>query len=196
VLLVGFGYKARQGKNTAAHAFLEQCPLESEARFFAFADALRAEVTKAVRQYKTEAALISAWKESGLMPDWVRPELGKARTLYQWWGTDFRRAQDPDYWIKRLFATFTKIKPDTALVTDVRFPNEADAILAAGGYLVKVTRLGKPDIVVHEHPSERALDGYNRWTHELTAATVDELKKKTLALYREIERKHGNNSRT
>jgi hypothetical protein len=191
MVLVGFGHKARQGKNTAAFAFLEECPLESHARMFAFADALRAEVKKAIRQYGTDSALIAAWKEDGLMPEWVVPESGKPRTLLQWWGTDFRRAQDPDYWVKALFKTFDKLQPDIALVTDVRFPNEAAAIKAAGGYLVKVTRTSKPDLAVPAHPSEHALNGFTGWDYELVAATVDELKKKTLALYAELTRTHG-----
>ncbi len=43
------------------------------------------------------------------------------------------------------------------LVTDVRFPNEGDAILAAGGVLVKVER---PGIYTGTHPSETAMDDY------------------------------------
>jgi deoxynucleotide monophosphate kinase-like protein len=191
VLLIGFGHKARQGKNTAALAVLEACPIESHARLYAYADALRAEVKKAIRQFGCVADLISSFKEAGVMPEWVVPELGKQRTLLQWWGTDYRRTQDQDYWVKRLSETFRVLQPDIALVTDVRFPNEADAIKRAGGYLVRVVRRGKPDIDVPAHPSEQALDGYKDWDFTLTASTVPELKQKAQDLYTEIMRRQA-----
>jgi hypothetical protein len=44
------------------------------------------------------------------------------------------------------------------VVTDVRFPNEAEAIKERGGYLVRITRAGvKP---ANSHPSETALDDW------------------------------------
>lgn len=67
------------------------------------------------------------------------------------------RAQDPDYWLRAGIARATAVG-GPVVVTDVRFPNEADAIRNAGGYLVRVTRDlpddGDRDI------SETALDDY------------------------------------
>lgn len=188
MLLIGLGHRARQGKNTAALAMLEAAPLGSHARLFAFADALRAEVKTAIRQCGSAHNLVEGFKEMGLMPDWVRAEYeGKQRSILQWWGTDYRRNQDPDYWTTRLFRTFEVLQPDIAFVTDVRFPNEAKAIKAAGGYLVKCERLTAPDIEVHEHPSEAALDGYTGWNYYLRAETVTELRVQARAAYREME---------
>ncbi len=48
------------------------------------------------------------------------------------------------------------------IVTDVRFPNEADAIRNAGGVLVKVER---PGLSTGTHPSETALDDYKNWDY-------------------------------
>ena len=44
------------------------------------------------------------------------------------------------------------------VVTDVRFPNEAEAITSAGGILVRVVRPGHE--TADAHPSETAMDGY------------------------------------
>lgn len=186
MLLIGFGHKARQGKNTAALAFLEACPIDSHARLYAFADALRLEVRKACYQMGSQDALIESFKEAGLMPDWVHAEQPKPRTLMQWWGTEYRRKQDPLYWVKRLRKTFDDAGPEIALVTDVRFPDEAAAIKSWGGYLVRVIRTTEPDVIVPKHPSEQALDGYAGWDYELTAASVPELKEKARALYQEM----------
>lgn len=45
------------------------------------------------------------------------------------------------------------------VITDTRFPNEADAIKQKGGILIRVTRLGVGP--VNDHPSETALDDYD-----------------------------------
>ena len=193
MLLIAFGHKARQGKDTAAIAMLEATPLDTGVHRVGFATALRKEVNAAIRQFHGAANLIDGFKDSGLMPDWVRAESwpDKQRTLLQWWGTEYRRKKDPDYWVKRFFEHLQELDPEVALVTDLRFRNEADAIRAAGGYLVKVERTTTPDVSVPEHESERALDGYTGWDYTLRAATVDELRTKAVALYHEIARKHA-----
>ena len=191
MLLIGLGHKARQGKNTAALGLLEAAPISIDARLYAYATALRQEVRSACIRFGHAAALIESFKEAGLMPEWVRDEAGKQRTLYQWWGTDYRRKQDPDYWVKRLFAQVKKDAPDLAIVTDVRFPNEAESIKSAGGVLIKVIRTTPPDLIVPAHPSEDALNGYTGWDYTLEAATVTELKRKSHTLYLEIEKRVG-----
>lgn len=49
--------------------------------------------------------------------------------------------------------------PRPVVITDVRYPNEADAIREAGGTLVRIVRPGVDD--GDTHASETALDGYN-----------------------------------
>jgi hypothetical protein len=197
MLVIGFGHRARQGKNTAALAFLNSLAIGCRVRMYAYADALRAEVQRVTREagglYELvnrgwfigdDARLLGNCKVE--LPEWVKYETGKPRTLLQWWGTDYRRKQDPDYWVKRLTETLEREQPEVALITDVRFPNEADAIHAMGGKVVKVTRTTKADIVVPAHPSEDMLNDYAGWDYTLTASTVAELRKKSAALAKKI----------
>lgn len=220
MLIVGFGHKARQGKNSAAVAFINAAPLGKEVRLYAYADSLRAEVNHAINvaggaeeliekgvpcSYRSAVCGPRYWRclECGkewdsidfpkwfdghprIIPDWVVAEKGKPRTLLQWWGTDYRRAQDPNYWVKQFKERLKKDNPDVALVTDVRFENEAEAIHDLGGYLVKVTRTTEPDIEVPMHPSESMLDDYSRWDFEIKAANLGELKKQAVAIYKKV----------
>lgn len=62
------------------------------------------------------------------------------RALLQEYGTEVRRADDPDYWV-RAWAARTAGLP-RVVAPDVRFPNEASAIRAAGGWLLEVRRPG------------------------------------------------------
>lgn len=182
MLLIGFGHKARQGKNTAAVAMFNAMPLDSHARIYAYADALRAEVTRAT----TTAGGVMELIQSMNCPKWVLPEMGKQRTLLQWWGTDYRRAQDENYWVSRLQETLEREQPEIALITDVRFPNEAEAIHKLGGKLVKVERTNKPDVFVPSHPSEEALDGFTGWDYSIKAGSIKDCHKQAADIYRQI----------
>lgn len=188
-MIIGFGHRARQGKNTAAQAMLEACPLETDVHLYAFADALKHEVRTACAKFGGQYALIEAWKEAGLMPEWVRFEEPKPRPLLQWWGTEYRRSKDPDYWVKRLRATLDRHNPALALITDVRFPNEVESIHAWGGVYVEVVNTGATDVSVHEHPSEAALDSV-RYDYLIAAASADECREKAIALLQQITREH------
>lgn len=53
----------------------------------------------------------------------------------------------------------TVATPSNWIITDVRFPNEAEAIKQRGGILIKMER----GLHTGEHPSETALDNYQGW---------------------------------
>ena len=63
--------------------------------------------------------------------------------------------------------------PARLAISDVRFPNEADAIRAFGGLVVRVERPGVGPINGHE--SEIALDGYDFDLVVVNDGTLDEL---------------------
>lgn len=107
---------------------------------------------------KDEVALATGVKTS-----FIEEEKDNFRTILQWWGTDFRRKYNgDDYWIKKFLDKVTRSDADVIVVTDVRFPNEADTIRQVGGKLIRVNRIqDKKDL----HPSEIALDNYRfDWT--------------------------------
>lgn len=85
------------------------------------------------------------------------------RSLMQIWGTDYRRGQDPDYWVKKAKA---KIDATEGLIfiDDVRFESEARMILKAGGALIRVDRPDGPRISTPWHESETALDSFEDFT--------------------------------
>lgn len=101
----------------------------------AFADGVRREIEEALLG-DDEAGVV------GLNALWKKPTSEEVRALLQWWGTDFRRAQDPDYWVKKGVKRLKDLGslPSTrlAVVTDVRFENEAQAIRDLGGIVVEV----------------------------------------------------------
>lgn len=82
------------------------------------------------------------------------------REILQLWGTEYRRHQDPNYWIKRSKDWFDALPPGSRAVNvSVRFPNEMDWIHAEGGVCARVVRPGYEPI--NAHSSDRLLvDGH------------------------------------
>lgn len=92
------------------------------------------------------------FKKTQMAPEWGNISV---REFLQTLGTNALRDQlHEDVWINALFSDFNG--SDTWLITDVRFPNEAEAIKKKGGIVIRVDR----GLSTDEHPSETALDDY------------------------------------
>lgn len=102
----------------------------------AFADGVRREVTVEVLSAFPNLA-IGNTDGAGV---WAKPYTEGQRWLLQQWGTEFRRAQDPDYWVKYGLDYIEQRYSLGQLwcVTDVRFANEAEAIRDVGGVVARV----------------------------------------------------------
>jgi hypothetical protein len=170
MVTIGFGYKCRQGKDQAAQAIIEARGDQYDIRRYAFATELKREITEEAYKFGCMEHLVSFLRANHNLPDWVQLEpnpdmadpecpLGKYRTLLMWYGTDFRRAQNPFYWIEKVRSRMLQEQPQFALITDMRFYNEMCFVKSLGGYTVKVVRTGFHDPSIIEHVSETQLDG-------------------------------------
>lgn len=63
-----------------------------------------------------------------------------ARRALQHLGTEFGRAMHPDVWIR--YALSRAARHDRVVIPDVRFENEAAAVRAVGGRVVRIVRPG------------------------------------------------------
>jgi hypothetical protein len=137
VTVIGFGHKARHGKDTAVAAIVTAIP---GAMRFSFADDLYA-VCRVLHGMTTKDA----------------PLLQKV-------GLGMRETVDPAVWIKAVYAKILEHRPRIALISDVRFPNEMAFVKALGGTTVKVERRNERGGLFidpsrpADHPSETALD--------------------------------------
>jgi hypothetical protein len=160
--LLGLTGRAEAGKDTVADLLVTHagfCKL-------AFADALRAEIAEAygidvrmLTQRETKespmAALalarcgdtgfVGAVLKHTVLP--VAEAMASARSprqIMQLWGTEYRRAQDPDYWVKKLTTRVRYYAQsslcDLFVVTDVRFANEAALVRRIGAQLWQIKR--------------------------------------------------------
>lgn len=198
-MILAFGNKARHGKDTACEAIKDfyarrrnqfyghgLLPKIQDVRRVNFADELRREVTRAIDRAGSVHKLLSARIDGHILPEWVvadpSPDMGdpllphgKHPKLLQWWGTEYRRNEDPDYWVKKWFEQIDNFK-GTVVTGDLRFLNEAKAVQYIGGKTINVTRLNVDGSKYYssdrpmDHISEVELDGHN-WDYYITCKT-------------------------
>jgi hypothetical protein len=103
------------------------------------------------------------------------------RGILQRLGTDVgRKLLSDNIWVD---ATLASLEPGIDyVITDARFPNEAEAVTREGGLMVRVERIGTGP--VNDHPSEVALDDW-AFDHIITNdGTIEELNDKVDRLIR------------
>ena len=143
------GYKG-SGKDTACKWLQEMSPIPIKR--LAFGDILKQEVHElfsipmellhADEETKNSTLTTVTYLDLGL-PQTTRRSRLTVREVLQFWGTDIRRSQDPDYWVNQLrpvIQDYYHNNPDDVIViTDVRFANEVKMILELNGLLVRMT---------------------------------------------------------
>jgi hypothetical protein len=148
--------KARSGKDTVAGRLVAEYGYQR----VAFADPLK-DMALSINPY-VASDRIGAFRLKNLVEayGWERAkdEYAEVRRLLQTVGQSIR-SYDPDYWVNVAMRALDEV-PGPVVVTDVRYPNEADALQARGFTLVRVVRPNRPDVkMAHsEHNSEVALD--------------------------------------
>lgn len=167
-MIVGLVGKKRAGKDTVAARLVEKHGFVR----LAFADRLRTvmyELNPVIDNAGTRlAALVDAvgWEATKNLPE--------VRRLLQHHGVAIRTHVDPEVWVRPVMRTaLAETRP--IVITDVRFPNEADAIERAGGRLVRVVRTLQAD--GDKHVSETALDGRLIATTVINDGTLADLQR-------------------
>lgn len=102
------------------------------------------------------------WPDDIINNDWK--DCVTIREILQWYGTEYRRKSNPDYWIeawKRYVQIDIKVHKDLEyiLVDDVRFENEARHV-QENGYLFKLLPYSGWDNY-SKHVSETSLDSWS-----------------------------------
>lgn len=214
-MLIGLSGPAGCGKDTVADYLVKQYGFVK----FSFSDLLYKEVSDAFnvpveelqdRRNKdrphpqlTARNCKSDWfhthmrgEAGGLLPDWAADSAVdeykfSPRWVLQHWGTEFRRHQDPEYWLKAsdmwidalASACRENDEPMPSLVnTSVRFPNEAEFIRSRGGEVWHLRRFA--DRAAHEasgvasgldHVAEQGLEVLDGDKELFNSGTVEQL---------------------
>tara|TARA_E500000331_G_scaffold206374_1_gene197935 strand:- start:1684 stop:2223 length:540 start_codon:yes stop_codon:yes gene_type:complete len=163
--LVGLGCRAQVGKDTAAAGL--------GFRRLAFADSVRA-LAGRIDPYVNDFGLRLSDAVERLGWDGAKVEVDEVRRLLQELGGGARELIGTDIWVHpvMVYAQDLMLIGESVVITDVRYPNEADAIQSAGGTLIRIDR---PDVPRLDHPTENALDDYD-FDHVIdNSGSVEEL---------------------
>lgn len=156
-IIIALTGPAGAGKDTVADFLVEHHVYTK----LAFADALRNEVGRAfdvsiqlltqreTKEHPMSALALQRCMDQGFM---ARVAIGKSwstprspRQIMQWWGTEYRRAQDQHYWVDAFMTRLIKEHQQgnyRFVVTDVRRENEAELLRELGASLWQITRPG------------------------------------------------------
>lgn len=196
--IIAFGYEARSGKGECA-SYLGRKNENKKVLVTSFAKALRFEIHQALQGIASRMfcspreAMQLLCEQVGVeydpfaQPDELNPH-GKQRRLQQWWGTEYRRAECPTYWVDKVRSEIDAVNPDIVLIDDLRFRNEAAWLVDNGGFTVKVIRPGdhrlSGDAAKHvseseliEHPFDYTIinDGDIHLLHQRAQRCFDDL---------------------
>ena len=140
-------------------------------REYSFASALKREVNAAAiaaggmeNLFKTNHRFAMCNGYYMDFPEWVQYDpnapmddplcpYGKQRSLLQFWGAEYRRKQDSDYWVRQLANTIELEKPAIACISDMRFENEMRFVQQYG----ETVRVDRDSLPPATHISETAL---------------------------------------
>ena len=210
-MLIGLTGYAGSGKDTLADALVKLFGF----RKFSYSDELRNEVIAAFPGVTLEHLISPVWKEvpsnllilaacrdkafveavitaayvdgtipTALVEDQHAPL--SPRQVQQWWGTEYRRKQDPDYWVKLArTAEKLRIQPANWVYPAVRFVNEVNDIHNHGGTIINVRRPGVGP--VNTHISDNA--ALPSWGEVVNDGTVADMDERAEALYQALTRK-------
>ena len=173
--LIGLVGRKRSGKDTAAARLIERGFVR-----YAFADPLRAlmlELNPCLPpvSYPGDLAPLQPVRLATYVEalGWERAkENPEVRRLLQAHGDAARRLIGEGVWREPVMRRIGW-EPAPVVVTDVRYPDEAEAIREIGGILVRIVRPGRDD--GDRHPSEIGLDEWPCDVDIVNAGTVADL---------------------
>lgn len=169
-IVIGACGRAGSGKDTFCLMAIDALMINGvNARMMGFSDALYEEVAEAFsvdigflknRETKeeislkmhlgncTDQAFIKVMQTA--FPD---RDMFSPREVMQIWGTEYRRAQDADYWVKKVRKAIAEDDDHQVFfLTGMRFPNESQVVDDFNGFRAHIVR---PDIAeVASHVSE------------------------------------------
>lgn len=169
-LVIGLGHKARHGKDATAAAM--------------------------IRQFTSQGYTVAKVGFSDALYSLARSQHGmttKDAPLLQRVGVE-ARGRDLLVWIKTAFWRIADLAPQIAIISDVRFTNEAEAVQSYGGRLYRVRRSvnGVPFVDPSrpaDHISETELDSFDGWNMTIeNNGTTDDLRAKVALLCASLSR--------
>lgn len=150
-MIIAFGHRKQVGKDTCGQYLADFYNFER----VAFADPLK-QALSAMFGFDEKQLQGSDDDKNLVDPHWGFSPRHALQTL----GEGARQLFGDDVWLRSAERRIVSSKKKNVVITDLRYPNEAEMIRKHGGILVRIDRpsLGP---IVDQHHSENALKNYN-----------------------------------
>lgn len=186
-IIIGLSGKMYSGKDTVATLIQEICPtMNWKTKSFA---RLLKEIVALLTSTTIDNNLTTEGKQ--IIPKGFKDSLG---TLQQKVGVALREHVDENVWVNVVLSQIG-YSGDKIIITDVRFPNEHEAIKKKGGYIIRLN--GDPsgkrssDKRDHNHISETALDNHEFDFVINNDGSLSELREKVCKILKKVFKKTG-----
>lgn len=179
--IVGIGHVAQVGKDAAAEALVRDLAFKR----VSFADPLRDLALKADPLVTSATRTVNTltghghfkWVVQGLGYEDAKNTYPEVRAFLQRLGAGARDVFGDDFWIEQALKKANG-NPNV-VIPDVRYENEAEAIRAMGGILIRIDRPGR---VASGHVSETELADWDGWDEVFeNKSTVMDLQQNVVA---------------
>lgn len=169
-LIIGVSGKAQTGKDT----FAKKCGDELMEKgytvsFFSFAYRLK-QAVMLIFNLSWDDVNTDKGKEK-ILPHFNNINV---REVLQKFGTEVGRSIYKDIWVWNTMNDIELVEANVAFITDMRFPNEYQAVKDAGGLVVRTQR-DNYSISENEHSSETSLDNIQDWNFTSIANNLEEV---------------------
>jgi len=134
--IIALSGNGRSGKDTLCRLIRSRY-ISTNITRYAFADALKSEVDT----FLWDTMGISAFTEDSAEKEKIRPFL-------VFWGVDFRRKDNDNYWVDSVMASIGNSSADASVVTDVRFMNEHDELKKHDTLFIYVELIGRDGEII------------------------------------------------
>ena len=176
-MIIGLSGYARSGKDTVAEILV----LNHGFKRLAFADNIR----KAI--IRLDPILENGKRISDMVDEYgweIAKSYEEARRLLQVFGTEIGRDMfGQNFWVEQVFEEMNLYPMyDNFVISDVRFPNEADMIAWNQGEVWRINRSSVSPI--NSHPSELALDEYSFTRTLSNDGTIENLSREVSSILR------------
>lgn len=177
--IIGLGHRKRVGKNQLGNYLVELGPEYGFKYSFtvSFASALKQKASELFGWAGMQDE--NYYERNPELRSIVLPKVGKTpRQIMIEFGMKLREIH-PDIWLNLTMDEICKQNSKVgdgvlAVITDVRFPNEAEKVKSLGGLVIKVVR---PDIPDTDDAADSALKCYEGWSGIVdNGGSLDDLK--------------------
>jgi hypothetical protein len=164
--IIAFGHRRRMGKDNSV-SFCSRI-LRTQWQWEKPADIRTASFAKALKDFCYQAygwagLMLGEYYEmsdNAHLKETILPIIGKSpRDIWIEVGNHLREVYAYT-WIDLVLNTNKQC--DVLLISDLRYPNEAERIKASGGTLIKINR---PGVEYHNDVADTALADFNQWDH-------------------------------